>query len=331
MWYLRQRYHIERNGMPPTMEYHTIGLGEEIVEIYPEFRKRITQAIELCRTSGSMNLQLLGLRSIPRQILKIKESITELRLDQNQNLSFQATSGFPAELKSLNLLSLRNCSLVSLDLNISQLSKLNNLDLQENKFETLPHTITRLKKLKILNYSKNAIQFLQHGYGTLELLETFNLSSNKISILSNDILGCKRLKNLNISSNVLLYLPEEINKFKSLLKLNVERNQLKTLPNAIKHLSLQVLRCGYNSIEYISDDIFSEELGGSIEFFSCVENNILELPISIKDIYKIEHFRLAAEFNPLKSPPPSVLVEGPQVKFFYIYSFIYLIFFLLFV
>ena len=307
--------------MPPQIEHHTIGLAEEIIEIFPEFRKRITKAIELSRTTGAMNLQLLGLRSIPRQILKIKESITELRLDQNQNLSFQATDGFPIELKSLNLLSLRNCSLVSLDLNISQLSKLNNLDLQENKFEILPHTITRLKKLKILNYSKNSIQHLQPGYGTLELLETFNLSSNKISVLSNDILGCKKLKQLNISSNVLQYLPEEINKFKSLIKLNVERNQLVALPNAIKHLSLQILRCGYNSIQSISDDIFSEELGSSIELFSCVENNILELPISIKDIPNIERFRLAAEFNPLKSPPSSVLVEGPPVRYYFLFLY----------
>jgi internalin A len=329
--------------MPPHMEHHTIGLGEEIIEIYPEFRKRIAQAIEQCRSSsnGIMNLQLLGLRSLPRQILKIHETISELRLDQNQNLSFQQTNGFPQELKSLKLLSLRNCSLSFLDLNLSVLSKLNSLDLQENKFESLPHTITRLKKLKYLNYSKNKLKYLTEiGYGTLEQLEIFDLNTNHLTTLPHDICGgnsltttgrsngpasglrvgggsggCKKLKVFNLSSNLISFLPQNISKLKSLLKLNIERNQLKSLPSEIKHLSLISFRCGYNSIEFLDDNLFTEELGQSIEFFSCVENNLLELPLSLKDITKIqtENFQLAAEFNPLISPPSSVLIEGMKI------------------
>lgn len=303
--------------MPPVMEHHTIGLGEEIIEIYPEFRKRITQAIDHCRVSGgAMNLQLLGLRSIPRQILKIHEAITELRLDQNQNLSFQQTNGFPNELKSLRLLSLRNCSLVSLDLNISVLSKLHTLDLQENCFELLPHTITRLKKLKHINYSMNKITSLPiAGYGTLEQLETFDLHSNRLTVLPSDVTsGCKKLQSLNLSSNLLHFLPNNLHNLRHLLRLNIERNGLRSLPTELKSLpSLISFRCGYNSLEHLDDELFSAELGRVIEFFSCVENNLLELPLSLKEIHKGEKFQIAAEFNPLISPPSSVLVEGTVI------------------
>lgn len=307
--------------MPPHMEHHTIGLGEEIIEIYPEFKKRVAQAIDHCRVSGgSMNLQLLGLRSIPRQILKIHEAITELRLDQNQNLSFQQTNGFPSELKSLQLLTLRNCSLVSLDLNISILSKLHTLDLQENSFELLPHTITRLKKLKHLNYSKNKLTSLpSSGYGTLEQLETFDLNSNRLTLLPDDITsGCKKLKTLNLSSNLLLFLPNNIYKLRHLIRLNIERNGLRSLPIELKSLSSLIsFRCGYNCLEQLDDELFSAELGRVIEYFGCVENNLLELPLSLKDIHKVDQFQIAAEFNPLISPPPSVLVEGTSILMAY--------------
>lgn len=303
--------------MPPTMEHHTIGLGEEIIEIYPEFRQRISKAIESCRTSGVMNLQLLGLRSLPRQILKVPPgTIRELRLDQNQNLSFEQTNGFPIELKSLQLLTLRNCSLSSISLsnNISVLSKLNHLDLQENFLQFLPSTITRLKKLNIINYSKNQLKYLLTGYGTLEHLEIFDLHGNHLPQLPSDIpTGCKKLKYLNLSSNFLYFLPNNIYNLKNLLKLNIERNRIKYLPKEMKYLSLSSLRCGYNGMERLEDDLFDDNLGKSIEYFSCVENNILELPISIKDIVHGEKCHIAAEFNPLISPPPSVLVEGTSI------------------
>ena len=49
-------------------------------------------------------------------------------------------------------------------------------------------------------------------------------------------------------------------------------------------------------------------LGDKCKFFSCCENNLLELPLSLSMI-DIEAF-IQADSNPLKSPPQALLSEG---------------------
>ena len=52
----------------------------------------------------------------------------------------------------------------------------------------------------------------------------------------------------------------------------------------MKHLNLVEFRIGHNHIERLENDLFSAELGISVKIFTCSENNLLELPLSLKDI-----------------------------------------------
>ena len=81
-----------------------------------------------------MNLQLLGLTHIPREVLAMTTSLLRLRLDFNDRLVLAAV---PAELHSLKLLSMRACSLAALPPDIHQ----------ENLLESLPSTFTRIRAL----------------------------------------------------------------------------------------------------------------------------------------------------------------------------------------
>jgi hypothetical protein len=294
--------------MPPPMRFQTIGLKEEIVELYPEFKLRLRAAIDRCKETNEMNLQLMGLREVPREVLKVA-GIQQLRLDQNQHLEFP--QGIPSELRSLKLLSVRNCCFTELPDNISILAKLETLDLQENKLNEIPLTVSRLKRLARLDLSKNRIYRMRPGLGALERLEYVNIDGNCISDLPVDLSSCKSLKTLNCARNRLRVLPLEYCSMLSIRRLNIENNRLLAVPPAIKEMRLEVLRMGYNLIEGLPSDMFSGELGRYIKKFSVQENNLLEFPMSMKEI--VNDIILEAEFNPLFSPPSQVLSEGFRV------------------
>jgi len=111
--------------------------------------------------------------------------------------------------------------------------------------------------------------------------------------------------------NQIIDLPDLLCDISTLLKLNVERNKLSQVPPRIKALNLVELRIGHNSIEMLPDDMFEGPLGEKCKFFSCCENNLLELPLSLAMI-DMEAY-VEADSNPLKSPPQGLLSEGTKV------------------
>jgi hypothetical protein len=115
------------------------------------------------------------------------------------------------------------------------------------------------------------------------------------------------LKTLNLSKNRLNDVPESLCYLTSLRVLNLEKNRLINIPHYINQLSLLDFRIGHNQIEHLGDDLFNEQLGKILQFFSCVENNLLELPISIMKLSIT--CVLEADYNPLISPPPYLLSD----------------------
>ena len=50
----------------------------------------------------------------------------------------------------------------------------------------------------------------------------------------------------------------------------------------VRFIHVNVYRVGYNMLESLPEDMFDGNLGRSIRFFSCPENNLLEIPMSIR-------------------------------------------------
>mmetsp|Transcript_35485 Transcript_35485/g.66233 ORF Transcript_35485/g.66233 Transcript_35485/m.66233 type:complete len:1350 (-) Transcript_35485:239-4288(-) len=311
MWYLRQRFMIEARGMPTEMTYQSFGVGEEVIEIYPEFKERIVDAIARCKETSELNLQLLGIKHIPREIYKLT-NLKEFRLDQNQNLVLKE---FSSELKTLKLLSLRTCRIILLPTNISMLGKLETLDCQDNMMKMLPKQIVRLRKLKRLDLSKNKLYVLPNGFGAIEKLKVLDVDGNNLSEIPHDLGKNPSLRTLNLARNRILIFPFCMSGLTALVRLNVENNKLKRLPESIKDLNLRTLRCGYNILESLPNDMFEGNLGRSIRFLSCPENNLLEIPMSYRLVSPMG--RLEAEYNPLISPPNKILCEGAGVLIAY--------------
>jgi leucine-rich repeat protein SHOC2 len=152
LWYLRNKYLIEKHGKPPMMEFHTISVNNEIIILEQELQETIQTRVSSSVREGFLNLQLLGLKEIPPAIFKAPH-LRKLKLDFNPELAFP--EGFPKELKKIHSLSIRGCKLKALPENIYLFEKLNHLNLEENQLENLPEGVAEL--LSLTNLSKRNV------------------------------------------------------------------------------------------------------------------------------------------------------------------------------
>ena len=146
-WYCRNRLQIVKEGMPPEMRYHSIGILQQVTVLKQEFDKIISQMISAVGKNGLLNLQLMGLNKIPGQVIRMT-NLKQLKLDFNDKLYLER--GFPEELSHLTLLSLRACKMPSLPENMSIFTKLTTLNLEDNRLERLPEEIVDIRTLTVL-------------------------------------------------------------------------------------------------------------------------------------------------------------------------------------
>ena len=314
LWYLRQRLMIDNQGMPPPMEYHKLSVMHEITILKPEFNRVIAAECAIAAKSGFLNLQLMGLESIPGPVIRLAKKLRKLRLDYNDHLRIDK---IPEDLSSLRFLSLRGCKMPSLPENINQLRRCSWLQANENCIEKLPDSLSKLRSLTCLDLGNNRIYDLPAGMDLLQQLKTLKLEGNNLEAVSPMIGKLTALTLLDISKNRLKEVPDVLCELSSLKKLNMEKNYLTVLPERMKVLGLVELLIGHNSIELLSEEIFSERLGLTIKRFSVCENNLLELPTSLCKIDP--EALLEGDFNPLISPPPFLLAEGLRTVQTYLY------------
>jgi hypothetical protein len=162
--------------------------------------------------------------------------------------------------------------------------------------------------LLCLDLAKNRLYHLPKALNNLELLQTLNLEANFLEMIPSEIGMLTNLKVLLLAKNRLLDFPESACSLKSLRILNLEKNQLINLPKAITQLNLMELKIGHNFIESLENTLFQGPLGKSIKVFSCVENNLLEIPESIIEIDSM--CMVEFDYNPYITPPSYLLSEG---------------------
>ncbi len=312
-WYCRQRLMIDRDGMPPVMEYHDISIRHEITIVKPELTERLQLLIRTSMSSGLLNLQLMGYDRIPNELLRLKK-LKKLKFDFNDKLRI---TDMPEEFSILKMLSFRSCKMPSIPENIHNLKRIATLQLEENLIEILPNSFTKLRTLTSLDISKNRLYQLPEGFENLQILRTLNLESNNIEVMPTAFSRMSVLMTLSLAKNRIVDVPDVICDISSLRKLNLEMNRLTAIPNRIGQLFLIELRLGHNRLEFLPEDMFAGNLGETCKLFSVCENNLLQLPESLASL---DHETLVeADFNPLRSPPQYLLSEGLVVVQHYLF------------
>ena len=281
----------------------------------------------------------MGLRFIPQEVLQ-RSSLLRLRLDFNDRLDITSGDGIPSELMRLKLLSLRACNIHRLPENVKsgpyqEFPKYENADPSSQEDQHLevggesargssclihaPKNSGRARYDRnftvggnfisiAIDLSKNRMQQLPRGFESLDGLKSLNLASNYIKRLSLELSRLSVLHTLILDNNLLGDIPASISELKALRTLNISRNNLVDLPMGLKKLSLESFRLDHNRIEFFDDDLFSEELGKSLKYFSCNDNNILRLPQSLTKLSS--DIKFFADSNPLTSPPAALLAYG---------------------
>ncbi|HYX18547.1 MAG TPA: COR domain-containing protein [Nostoc sp.] len=225
-----------------------------------------------------LNLSHNQLTTLPANIIHLQH-LTTLNLTANK------LARFPEEitrLQKLTELTLSNNSLTNFPEEIIGLPRLTNLVLSFNKLTTLPTAITHLKSLTTLDLEGNGLTKFPKVITRLKSLERLLLNNNKLTTLPEDITQLKQLTILILKNNILSKFPQVITCLPSLTILDLSYNRLTTLPEGITHL----------------ENLTELYLKG---------NRLTTLP----DITSLKQLKtLDLTDNPIKKPPPEVVVKG---------------------
>lgn len=153
-----------------------------------------------------------------------------------------------SQLPSLEVLSLNDCHLGSLDESVGKLSHLKELYLNRNYLTTLPGAVGSLSQLEVLDASNvemdrrtNRISSIPESIGRLSNLRMLNLRGNQLTEVTWD--GNANLEHLDLSWNRLAEFPAFLNGTPKLKYLDLSVNLITEVPVWISELkSLEELR-----------------------------------------------------------------------------------------
>ena len=166
-------------------------------------------------------------------IIKTKIHEAKERQELELDLSYSELNNIPTEvfdLKSLEILRLRNNNLKGIPKDILKLKNLKLLDLTDNKLDRNFKSISKLPKLQYLgfNWNTNKKVFLLRNNSKFHLNGILNLFKSILNKNNNIFHWLKNLKELEITLAVSLYedIPMGLSDFKNLTILNLHWNNL---------------------------------------------------------------------------------------------------------
>src|SRR3990167_8659311 len=288
--------------------------------------------LENCRISKITELGVTGLKieklnvknnkisGVPKTILNLQQSLTELDLSNNQikelvtefgflnklkklDLSNNKLSKLPVELKSfteLEYLNLSNNNLGSGIMNRNPLSCLSSMvslifiDLSQNKLSAIP-SLDLLSSIRQFNLSDNLLTDLPFLTQAATLL-SFDISNNQIQAIGMDgFKGLVQLTDLNLSNNKLKFIPATLANLKNLKKFDCSKNKLATIPDSLCKLpTLTYLDLSNNELVVIQNGIIG--LMNELQFISLQNNKLSRLPDDFFKIPKLTSVDVSCNF-----------------------------------
>ena len=299
----------------------------------------ICKRLDTARKEGRLNIAALGLKEVPREILRMYDTDN---LDVNDG-SWAESVDVVKFIAADNEISSLDDELFP-QLNISGpdeqgssvLAGLETMDLHGNLLSILPGALAGLVNLTTLNLSRNRLdnQCL-HVIGNIRCLRDLRLGDNSIKgDLNRVICRLTSLEHLDISRNTISLLPPEIRELRALHTLSLSGNKLQNLPmEALASMPLRNLDASRNCLK---GALFPLECGGLFELkgldvsfnalTSITEQSLLELPnlqalnVSENRLKSLPHFTglpvlitLTAEGNQISAVPEGI-IDLPNLK-----------------
>ncbi|GMI11247.1 hypothetical protein TrVE_jg2968 [Triparma verrucosa] len=307
LYFCRQKYWARVNGPPPVVKIHASGIGDECLELEPEFRDRLQRKIEDSEASRSLELQLLNLQNIPEAVYKL-EGLKNVDLSRN-NFSVSPLE-WEENLATVNSLYLKSCRMREIHPSIQIMRNIVEINLEDNNLEYLPSTLCRIRRLQFLNLSKNRLYELPEDFGTMVDLREVILDINRLERFPANMGNLRHLEVLSCNRNWLYALDPGICELSALQELSLDGNYISKLPQGIGKLNLKTLKMAHNRLEYLEDECLRPNLVNSLSVFWISSNNLIELPQSFVDMKCLDDMKI--EYNPMQSPPMELVQEGMQ-------------------
>ena len=257
LYFCRQKYWARVNGPTPVMQIHASGIGDECLELQPEFRDRLAKMIKLAQANLSLELQLLNLKEMPQDVFKL-EGLKSADLSRNdfgvKILEIRENFG------SLNAFFLKSCRIRVLSPDFMHLKNVVELNLEDNNLEYLPPQLCRIRRMQFLNLTKNKLYNLPDNFGDMTELREVLLDNNRLETFPPSIRNLRHLEVLRANRNWLYQLPDDIHELKALSDLSLDGNFITYLPETIGQLNLKTLKLAHNRLEFLSEDILRPNL-----------------------------------------------------------------------
>jgi Leucine-rich repeat (LRR) protein len=287
----------------------TWGASEAEKGVAPQSIATAKAKIEQALSSRHPDLQLnnLGLRTLPDDVLKKLTWLEELDLSGNKLESLPQPIDKLQQLKSLNVS--HNENLLDLTDKLGSLSQLTHLDVSyDPNLLFLPATIGRLSRLETLNASHGLLttEALPDSLRNLTHLKTADFSFNRFTKIPSSVTGIRSLESLDFSHNRISDLTRDIENATHLKSLFLNNNEISLIgftPEHVDGSSTSILR------EVKLDNL------KRLEHLDLSNNRIVALHENMGDLKSLKSLHL--ENNRLTRLPPTI-AKSPSLESLYL-------------
>lgn len=265
------------------------------------------------RKSIVLDLSFSGIQTLDTSVISTQD-VQVLILDGNK-IDLFSCAPFIETLTSLEHLSLRNCNLDIIPIEISALKNLKTLDLSGNQLRFLPFSLKELNQLENLNVSNNKLDSLGFQIGRLNALKEIDLSGNKridlsaqnfqdvkldvfkaigVDVLPVSLKGNKSIRKLIIGDNVnsdLGGLIKDSTGIEEVFIYSEKRSEFGTFVNDLKKSNVQTLAIGSKRLKLLPSAISRLD---SLKELEILKSPIKQLPSSFNQLQNLEKLTVDA-------------------------------------
>jgi len=190
--------------------------------------------------------------------------------------------------KNIFSLTLSNCNLNKIPLEVFYLTQLQMFHCRDNKIKKIPKKIRCLTQLQTFVCDGNNLKKIPIEIRYLTQLQYFSCYCNHIKKIPKEISYLTQLHYFHCDSNHIKKIPKEIKYLTQLHYFNCVSNHIKKIPKEIKYLTqLHYFYCHSNHIKKIPKEI---KYLTQLHYFYCNSNHIKKIPKEIRYLTLLQEF-----------------------------------------
>lgn len=281
--------------------------GLESLDLHGNRLVRVPEGLRHLERLKTVNLSKNRLTNATLNLLGQVHSLRELRL--SENLLEGDPTGYLSDLKSLEILDLRDNAISDISGGLADLVKLRTLIVAGNKLTSIPFSCLQSLPLAELDTARNRLDgiLIPQNVDGFPTMKTLDVSSNALTgILENEATALPSLQVLNIAENRLCAIPE-VSNWTELVTISAGGNKILTIPGLTNLKKLRNIDLTRNNLKALDYEIGLMDNLTTIRIASNPLRERRHLTMTTEDLKTELRSRLLPD-----EPPEPINVETPQ-------------------